>query len=100
LNYSLGHLSLSCDIKLARSTSQVIQRRGDFGNSKETFNRDWADYKNGFGDPTKEFWIGNENIYTLTSSSDYVLRIELEDFEGNKRSISACSSTFRRPRVM
>lgn len=64
---------------------QVIQRRDDFGEPRENFNRDWADYKNGFGDPSKEFWLGNENIYMLTNNEDYALRVELEDFEGNKR---------------
>lgn len=64
---------------------QVIQRRDDFGDSRENFNRDWADYKNGFGDPAREFWLGNENIYMLTNNEDYMLRVELEDFEGNKR---------------
>lgn len=64
---------------------QVIQRRFDFGEPRENFNRDWADYKNGFGDPAREFWLGNENIYMLTNNEDYMLRIELEDFEGNKR---------------
>ncbi len=64
---------------------KVIQRRDDFGEPRENFNRDWADYKNGFGDPAKEFWMGNENIYMLTNNEDYALRIELEDFEGNKR---------------
>lgn len=64
---------------------KVIQRRDDFGEPRENFNRDWADYKNGFGDPAKEFWLGNENIYMLTNNEDYALRVELEDFEGNKR---------------
>jgi hypothetical protein len=63
----------------------VIQRRDEFGEPRENFNRDWADYKNGFGDPGKEFWLGNENIYMLTNNEDYALRVELEDFEGNKR---------------
>ena len=69
----------------------MIQRRDEFGEPRENFNRDWADYKNGFGDPAKEFWMGNENIYMLTNNEDYALRIELEDFEGNKRSISIIS---------
>lgn len=64
---------------------KVIQRRDDFGEPRENFNRDWGDYKNGFGDPAKEFWLGNENIYMLTNNEDYILRVELEDFEGNKR---------------
>lgn len=64
----------------------MIQRRDDIADPiRENFNRDWTDYKNGFGDPTKEFWMGNENIYMLTSNDEYMLRIELEDFEGNRR---------------
>lgn len=72
-------------IFLKNAIIKVIQRRDDFGEPRENFNRDWADYKNGFGDPAKEFWLGNENIYMLTNNEDYILRVELEDFEGNKR---------------
>lgn len=68
-----------------KTFNQVIQRRDDFGDPRENFNRDWNDYKNGFGDPAKEFWLGNENIYMLTNNEEYILRVELEDFEGNKR---------------
>lgn len=64
---------------------QVIHRRDDFGVPAENFNKDWNDYKNGFGDPSREFWLGNENIYMLTNNDDYMLRVELEDFDGNKR---------------
>lgn len=64
----------------------MIQRRDDYGgDNRENFNRDWDDYKSGFGDPDHEFWLGNENIYMLTNAEDYSLRVELEDFEGNKR---------------
>lgn len=82
---------------------KVIQRRDDLGEPRENFNRDWADYKNGFGDPAKEFWLGNENIYMLTNNEDYMLRVELEDFEGNKRYIRKCRSiivTFYYLRIM
>ena len=63
----------------------MIQRRDDYGEPRESFNRDWDDYKHGFGDVAKEFWLGNENIFMLTNSEECVLRIELEDFDGNKR---------------
>ena len=76
---------------------QVIQRRDDFDDlreNRENFNRDWEDYKSGFGDPDREFWLGNENIYMLTNAEDYSLRVELEDFEGNKRyTVHRLSST-------
>lgn len=63
----------------------VIQRRDDFGEPRETFNREWDDYKHGFGSPEVEFWLGNENIYMLTNTDEYMLRVELEDFDGNRR---------------
>ncbi|XP_055919874.1 tenascin [Eupeodes corollae] len=78
-------LKVFCEQEIADGGWTVIQRRDDFGEPRENFNRDWADYKNGFGDPAKEFWLGNENIYMLTNNEDYALRVELEDFEGNKR---------------
>lgn len=76
----------------------MIHRRDDFGQPAENFNRDWNDYKNGFGDPSKEFWLGNENIYMLTNNDDYMIRVELEDFDGNKRSV--CYVVIVAPNVM
>ncbi|KAI4495773.1 hypothetical protein M0802_008396 [Mischocyttarus mexicanus] len=78
-------LKVYCEQEIADGGWTVIQRRDDFGEPRENFNRDWADYKNGFGNPGREFWLGNENIYMLTNNEDYMLRVELEDFEGNKR---------------
>ena len=63
-------------------TIKVIQRRGDYGEPRENFYRDWADYKRGFGDPDKEFWLGNEEIHQLTKSGDMKLRVELEAHGG------------------
>ncbi|XP_063447287.1 angiopoietin-related protein 7-like [Mytilus trossulus] len=58
----------------------VIQRRQD---GSENFYRGWDDYKNGFGNLTGEFWLGNEYIYKLTSEGGYQLRITLEDWNGD-----------------
>ncbi|XP_008286332.1 fibrinogen-like protein 1 [Stegastes partitus] len=60
----------------------VIQRRI---NGTETFNRSWAEYKNGFGDVDAEFWLGNDNLNYITAQGNYSLRISLEDFDGNQR---------------
>ncbi|CAH2985269.1 unnamed protein product [Chilo suppressalis] len=78
-------LKVYCEQNVADGGWTVIHRRDDYGIPAENFNRDWSDYKNGFGDPGKEFWLGNENIYMLTNNDDYMLRVELEDFDGNKR---------------
>ncbi len=75
------HLKAYCE-----SGWTVIQRRGIQDEEKpENFNRGWDDYKLGFGDVSKEFWLGNENVFMLTHAVDHELRIELEDFEGNTR---------------
>ncbi|XP_041372745.1 ficolin-2-like [Gigantopelta aegis] len=58
----------------------VIQRRTD---GSEDFYRTWNEYRDGFGDLNKEFWLGNTNIQRLTSQGQYDLRIDMEDFEGN-----------------
>ncbi|XP_078534237.1 fibrinogen-like protein 1 [Lissotriton helveticus] len=63
----------------------VLQRRSD---GSQSFDRNWNDYKHGFGDYTSgrgEFWLGNDNLHFLTSQGDYTLRIDLADFEGQRR---------------
>lgn len=37
----------------------------------------------GFGDTSGEHWLGNEYISKLTNDQQYVLRIELTDWDGN-----------------
>lgn len=63
------------------------------------FNKDWVQYREGFGylspDDTTEFWLGNEKIHLLTTSvtMSTVLRIEMVDWEGNKRYIDSHTQT-------
>ena len=47
------------------------------------FYRNWSDYKVGFGDLNGEFWLGLDKIHRLTSDNISMLRVDLEDFEGN-----------------
>jgi len=63
----------------------VFQRRL---NGKTNFYRDWISYKEGFGNPQREFWWGNDNIYLLTYQAEYPggseLRVDMEDWSRNK----------------
>ncbi|XP_071773005.1 microfibril-associated glycoprotein 4-like [Centroberyx gerrardi] len=59
----------------------VIQRRKD-GNIN--FYRGWDQYRTGFGQASGEYWLGLENIHLLTQRKSYVLKVEMEDFEGAK----------------
>lgn len=63
----------------------VIQKRGTFYSGIPIdFSKNWEFYKRGFGDFRGEFWFGNEFIHRLTTDNVVMLRIVLEDFDGNK----------------
>ena len=62
----------------------MIQRRGNFGDLKENFTKNWLDYKLGFGDLNGEFWFGNDYISRLTHETPMRLRIELAAHNGSK----------------
>lgn len=63
----------------------VIQRRS---NGKENFYRQWADYKQGFGQfegKNDEYWLGNDKIYDLLLREENSLKIDLMDWHGETR---------------
>ena len=60
----------------------VFQRRMD---GTVDFYRGWADYVKGFGDLNGEFWLGLNKIHRLTQAANTTLRVDLVDFEGEKR---------------
>ncbi|ELT96124.1 hypothetical protein CAPTEDRAFT_130385, partial [Capitella teleta] len=68
-----------CDMETADQQWLVFQRRVD---GSVDFYRGWQSYVQGFGDPQKEFWLGNEPLHVLTGSGYTVLRVDMSDFEG------------------
>ena len=55
-----------CDQTTQGGGWTVFQRRQD---GSVDFNRNWNDYKHGFGNIEAEFWFGNDNIHDLTKPS-------------------------------
>ncbi|XP_055864457.1 fibrinogen-like protein A isoform X2 [Biomphalaria glabrata] len=69
-------LEVMCDTKTDGGGWIIFQRRI---NGKVDFYRGWKEYRDGFGDYNiGEFYLGNENIFKLTSTGQYDLRIDLE----------------------
>ncbi|KAJ8033950.1 Zonadhesin [Holothuria leucospilota] len=57
----------------------VILRRHD---GSVTFQRNWLEYKLGFGFLSQELWIGTEKLSYLTNQNTYELRIDLTYSDG------------------
>ena len=77
---NLPAFDVFCDQTTAGGSWIVFQKRL---NGSVDFFRSWNDYKHGFGDLKSEFWLGLDKIHRLTSDNNSMLRVDLEDFEGN-----------------
>nr|XP_055069365.1 fibroleukin [Misgurnus anguillicaudatus] len=75
-------LEAVCDMTSAGGGWTVFQRRFD---GQTDFNRTWQEYRDGFGSPQTEHWLGNAVLHALTSSGHHTLRITLQDWYEQKR---------------
>ncbi|XP_030561011.1 microfibril-associated glycoprotein 4 [Drosophila novamexicana] len=78
----LAPFAVACDNCFAGYGWLVIQRRL---NGSLNFYRNWQEYKDGFGDPRGEFFIGLEKLRAITALEPFELYIVLEDFDGETR---------------
>ena len=54
----------------------VIQRNRI--NSQLSFDKNWREYEEGFGDLNKDFWAGLELIHTLTQKGQWEMRMDYQ----------------------
>ncbi|XP_062135317.1 angiopoietin-related protein 7-like isoform X7 [Drosophila sulfurigaster albostrigata] len=81
LNVSgVGLFDVLCDSQLAGPGWIVIQQRVG-GN--ESFNRDWATYRKGFGSYKSDFFLGLEKIHRIASLKRHELYIHLVTLNGS-----------------
>ncbi|XP_062615997.1 ficolin-1-like [Saccostrea cucullata] len=71
-------ISVYCDMTTMGGGWTAIQKRVD---GSVRFNRTWTEYKNGFGSPAQNVWIGNDVIHKLTkeNTSSLYVSITLQD---------------------
>ena len=81
-------IQVYCDQTTDSGGWTVFQRRID---GSVDFFRDWEHYKQGFGNLQNEFWLGNENIFTLTLQGLYPrgneLRIDMINAKKIRKSV-------------
>ena len=53
----------------------LVQQHVDNSNF---FDRTWSEFKAGFGNTSGNYWLGNEQLHTLTQDNKYKLRFELQ----------------------
>uniref|UniRef100_A0A3B4D989 Fibrinogen C-terminal domain-containing protein n=1 Tax=Pygocentrus nattereri TaxID=42514 RepID=A0A3B4D989_PYGNA len=80
---SLEPFLVFCDMEDGGGWTVVQKRR----NGKVDFNRNWEEYKNGFGNfqiSKDEFWLGNDHIHVLLKGGENVMKIDLMDWNGER----------------
>ena len=61
----------------------VFMNRSD---GSQDFYLYWRDYKNGFGNLTREHWLGNDKLHYITQQSNYTMKMEVTYWKtGEKR---------------
>ncbi|CAF4421434.1 unnamed protein product, partial [Adineta steineri] len=73
-----------CDMDTDGGGWTVIQHRGDYY-PQTNFYQTWSTYKRGFGDLTRDFYLGNEKIYLIGEQDEYRIHFDLEDFNNQTR---------------
>ncbi|XP_012942175.1 microfibril-associated glycoprotein 4 [Aplysia californica] len=71
-------VNVFCDMETEGGGWTVVQQRA---NGLVNFTRKWDDYTFGFGNVNNEYWLGNENLHSMTTETRYSLRVDMWDWD-------------------
>ena len=93
-SHCFGKMVISlCHLFVVNCAALLIQKHF---NGSSYFNRSWAEYKVGFGDPSgDDYWIGNDRLSQLTLTGRYKLRFDLQSRSNPNNWYWAEYSTFQ-----
>ena len=74
-----------CDMGTDGGGWIVIQRNRKNSQLQSSFDRNWKEYEDGFGDLNEDFWAGLKLMNTLTQNGQWEMRV---DFQKNDKSWS------------
>ena len=73
---TFGTVNVYCNMTTDDGGWIVIQRNRI--NSQLSFNKNWREYEEGFGNLNKDFWAGLELIHTLTQRGQWEMRVDYQ----------------------
>ena len=76
---TFGTANVYCGMTTDDGGWLVIQRNRK--NSQLSFNKNWREYEEGFGDLNKDFWAGLELMHTLTQRGQWEMRVDYQKYD-------------------
>ncbi|XP_042219819.1 ficolin-1-like isoform X2 [Homarus americanus] len=78
------NVTVYCDQETDRGGWTVFLTRDSSLTPHLAFNRSWQEYAQGFGDLTGDHWLGNKALHFITGGSDYIMRIDVKNTDGEE----------------
>ncbi|CAL4087104.1 unnamed protein product [Meganyctiphanes norvegica] len=79
---TMSSVPVWCDMAQTHGWTVLLARKSQI--VQVNFQHKWGRYKSGFGRPDSEYWLGLEPLRRITKQHHQVLRVEVEDWDGQE----------------